>query len=144
MSKYAEFMKIALEEARLSKQSCNKGYGAVLIKDNKVIAQAHDTVAQTKDSPCHAEMNIVRMASKEFGADLSGCVVVSTCEPCPMCSSASLWANIDKIIYGASIEETKQLGRTRLSQVDFSGFKLQLIQIDDEVLKKECLDLYNY
>ncbi len=144
MSDYKKAIKVALEEAMLSKKTGNKGYGAVLVKGDKIIMHAHDTVAQTKDPTSHAEMNIIRMAAKKYGTNLSDFILISTCEPCPMCSSASVWANIGKVVYGASIKETITMGRTRLPQVAFNKKTIKLLSIQDKKLKKQCLDLYNY
>jgi tRNA(adenine34) deaminase len=143
---YEQYMKLALEEAMISKQEGNKGYGAVLIKDGQIIAKAHDTVKQTGDPSSHAETNVIRLASKKFGPNLSGCTIISTCEPCPMCASTAVWAKVDTIVFGASIQETMALGRTRIN-VSLSELNTKAphqIKIVNGVLKEECLKLYDY
>ena len=73
------------------------------MKDDKIISTAHNQVLLTKDPTAHAEVNAIRKASKVLDSfDLSGCILYTTCEPCPMCLGAILWARIDKVYYGAT------------------------------------------
>lgn len=72
----------------------------------RLIAQACDTVMRDCDPTCHAEVNAIRMASQELKRlSLRGCILYSTCEPCPMCMSASIWAELDGVVFGASTME---------------------------------------
>ncbi|MEN6623581.1 MAG: nucleoside deaminase, partial [Smithella sp.] len=81
-------MKIAIKEAEASLREGNNGFGAVIVRDSKIIASSHDKEDTQKDPTSHAEMNVIRQASKKIGKKLSGCILVSTHEPCPMCASA--------------------------------------------------------
>jgi guanine deaminase len=95
-----------LKAIRLAKENVEKGiggpFGAVIIKDDKVIAMAANTVTSSNDSTAHAEINAIRKACKELNTfNLKGCEIFSSCEPCPMCLSAIYWARIDKIYYAA-------------------------------------------
>ena len=95
-----DFMKTAIKEAI---KGVNKGdggpFGAVIIKDGKVIAKAHNTVLSTNDPTAHAEITVIRKASKKLNTfDLSECELYTSSYPCPMCLSAILWANI-KVMY---------------------------------------------
>jgi tRNA(Arg) A34 adenosine deaminase TadA len=68
-----------------------------------LVAQAYDTVMQLCDPTAHAEMNAIRLAAQKLERlSLRGCTLYSTCEPCPMCMSAGIWAEIDTVVYGAS------------------------------------------
>ncbi|MBE9526116.1 MAG: nucleoside deaminase [Proteobacteria bacterium] len=99
-----KWMKIAYEEA-ITGMSANHGgpFGAVIIKDNKVIAAAHNQVLKSKDPTAHAEINVIRKASKILNNfDLSDCTLYTTCQPCPMCLGAIFWARIKVVYYGAT------------------------------------------
>lgn len=138
-------MREAISEARISRREGNKGYGAVLWQAGKILARSHDTAGSQKDPVLHAEVNAVRQACRELGdANLCGAVLVSTCEPCPMCASLAVWANVSAIVYGASIEETAALGKARIQVpareiVERSPAQVEVIS---GVLRDECLALY--
>jgi len=103
-------MRIAIQEARISKSEGNKGYGAVVVFEDQIVGQAHDTAITERDPSLHAEVNAIRQAVKTLGdTNLCGAILFSTCEPCPMCASLAVWANVTTIVYGVSIEETAQL-----------------------------------
>ena len=86
-------------------------FGAVIVKDNKLIASAHNQVLISKDSTAHAEMNAIRVACKELDSfDLSGCVLYTTCQPCPMCLGAIFWARISTVYYGATEDDAAHGG----------------------------------
>lgn len=137
-------MKVAIEEAKHSLKEGNKGFGAVLVKDEKILSKAHDTPAIDADPTAHAEINTIRKVPKKYRQDLTGCTLISTHEPCPMCTGAIIWANISEIAYGVSIRESKKLGRTMidLSCKDIIKRSPWKIKIKEGILKKECLRLY--
>ena len=141
---YELVMEAAIKEAKKSKAKGNKGYGAAIAKDSKIVSLARDTVKQTRDPSSHAEMNAIRKAAKKIGSDLNGCTLVSTCEPCPMCGAAAIWANIDTIVFGASIEETLKLGRERIviPLKELAAKSPHKINIIGGILKEKCLKLY--
>ncbi len=138
-------MRMALEQARASRRSGNKGYGAAVVLGERVIACRHDTAAAERDPSLHAELNAIRDAARALGtADLSGCVLVSTCEPCPMCASLAVWANLGAVFHGASIEATAALGKARIRVpareiAERSPVRLEVV---GGVLEEECLELY--
>jgi tRNA(adenine34) deaminase len=142
---FEAMMTLALEEAQLSRAEGNKGYGAVVALGNTVIGQAHDTATTEGDPSLHAEMNAIRQAVKTIGDNnLSGAVLFSTCEPCPMCAGLAVWANLTAIVYGASIEETAQLGkqRIRVSVQEIIANGPVMIEVIGGVLRDQCLALY--
>jgi len=138
-------MRIAIEEARISRLEGNKGYGAVILNGRQILSKCHDTAVTCKDPSLHAEVNAIRLATLTLGeSDLSGAVLVSTCEPCPMCSSLAIWANLSTIVYGVSIEETAQMGKTRIRVgvqeiVDKSPVQVEILP---GILHEECFSLY--
>lgn len=76
-------------------------FGAVIVKDGEIIAEGVNRVTANNDPTAHAEVTAIRAAcSKLQNFQLEGCVVYTSCEPCPMCLSAIYWAGIDKIYYG--------------------------------------------
>ena len=106
-------------------------FGAVIVdQNNNVLAISNNTVLKDNDPTAHAEVNAIRMASKKTNSyNLEGCTLYTTCEPCPMCLSAIIWANIKTVYYGANKEDA-----------DNSGFR------DDKIydyLKNKDLNLLN-
>ncbi|MBN2041282.1 MAG: nucleoside deaminase [Spirochaetes bacterium] len=142
---FHRYMSIAIEEAKLSLREGNSGFGALIIKDGEIIAKTHDTDITEDDPTAHAEMKAIRIASSRLGKDLSGCVIVSTHEPCPMCSTAIFWSGIDQAAYGYSIKDSLKQGRTRidisLEEIFQRGGKN--IEIHKDILYADCSVLYN-
>ena len=107
-----EFMKRAIE---LSIESVNKGtgpFGAVIVKDGKIIAEGSNkvTLSHNPDSTAHGEMCVIRDACKKLNTfNLNGCELYSSCEPCPMCLSACYWSRIDKIYYANTRDDAKKI-----------------------------------
>ncbi|HVO19272.1 MAG TPA: nucleoside deaminase [Anaeromyxobacter sp.] len=138
-------MRLAIAEAGASRRSGNKGYGAAVVLGERLLACRHDTAASERDPSLHAEVNAIRDAVRALGtADLSGAVVVSTCEPCPMCASLAVWANVGAVVFGASIEATAALGKARIllparEIVERSPVRVEVV---GGLLAEECLDLY--
>ena len=86
-------------------------FGAVIVKDGKIIATGVNRVTAHTDPTAHAEVNAIRKAAKKLGTfDLSGCEIYSSCEPCPMCLGAIYWAHLDKLYYGNSKTDAKAIG----------------------------------
>ncbi|HBQ64082.1 MAG TPA: hypothetical protein DD727_04000, partial [Clostridiales bacterium] len=105
-------MALAVEEARAGVSHMDGGpFGAVILKEGRVIAHAHNEVIKNSDPTAHAEMQAIRRAAAALGRfDLSDCEIVSTCEPCPMCLSAIYWARIRRMVYGCTREDAAALG----------------------------------
>jgi tRNA(adenine34) deaminase len=97
------FMGEALKEARLAASEEEVPVGAVIVCDGKIIARAHNMTERLNDVTAHAEMIAITAAANYLGAKyLTGCTIYITVEPCPMCAAALGWAQIDKVVYGAS------------------------------------------
>ena len=92
------------EAIRLADESVENGggpFGAVIVKDGKIISGTSNSVTIDFDPTAHAEVNAIRAACRALGTfDLSGCTIYTSCEPCPMCLGAIYWAKIDRIYYG--------------------------------------------
>lgn len=88
---------------------------AIIVKDDKIIAKGFDTINKKQDPTCHAEINAIRAACKKFKSKrLEGCYIYSTYEPCPMCAAAVVWARMEGIVYGASMEDETQINPQRI------------------------------
>ena len=107
-----KFMQMAIDEARIGIHNYHGGpFGSVIVKDGKVVGQGHNMVLANNDSTAHGEISAIRDAETALGTyDLSGCVLYTTGEPCPMCLCACLWANIDKVYYGCTIADNARIG----------------------------------
>lgn len=92
------------EAIRLADESVKNGggpFGAVIVRDGKIIAGRSNSVTLNNDPTAHAEVNTIREACRLLGTfDLSDCVIYTSCEPCPMCLGAIYWARIGRIYYG--------------------------------------------
>lgn len=86
-------------------------FGAVIVKDNKIIAEGTNLVTINNDPTAHAEIVAIRNAAAYLNDfNLSGCEIYTSCEPCPMCLSAIYWARIDKIWYANTKNDAKEIG----------------------------------
>ena len=136
------FMKQAIAEARRGIEAGHGGpFGAVIVKDGKVIARGHNRVVKNSDPTCHGEMDAIRRAGKKLGTfDLSGCTIYTTGHPCPMCFGAILWANIDKIYYGCNTTDTELIGfRDKAFEEQIPQKKIEMCEETD---RDACLALY--
>jgi len=85
-------------------------FGAVIVKDGKVIAKGVNRVTSNNDPTAHAEVNAIRKAAEALGTyDLKGCEIYSSCEPCPMCLGAIYWARLDKLYYANTKQDAKDI-----------------------------------
>jgi tRNA(Arg) A34 adenosine deaminase TadA len=142
---FEDIMRLAIAEARVSRRDGNKGYGAVVVRGHEILARSHDTAVTEHDPSLHAEVNAIRQAVQALGdGNLSGTILFSTCEPCPMCSSLAVWANLTTIVYGISIEETVRMGKSRIrvSAKEIVEKSPVMIEVMGDVLREECRSLY--
>jgi guanine deaminase len=106
-----KFMRKAIA---LSLENIKKGggpFGAVIVKDGKMVATGVNRVTANIDPTAHAEVNVIRKAAKKLGTfDLGGCDIYTSCEPCPMCLGAVYWAHLDKMYYGNTKTDAKKIG----------------------------------
>lgn len=107
-----EFMRAAI---RLAIENVELGrggpFGAVVVKDGRIIASGANAVTATNDPTAHAEVVAIRRACTALGSfQLEGCVVYCSCEPCPMCLGALYWARPDAVFFGATKEDAAAIG----------------------------------
>lgn len=94
----------AAREAALG--SGDQGYGAVIVKDGRIVGWGPSRVVVAGDPTAHAEIEAVRDAARRLGTrDLSGCVIYATSRPCAMCEGALYWARVARIVHGAGLAD---------------------------------------
>ena len=105
-------MKLAIDKARDTMMKDYGGpFGAVIVKDDKIISVASNTTLKDKDPTAHAEINAIRDACKKLNTyDLKDCILYVTGYPCPMCISAIIWANIKEVYYGTTLKDAEKIG----------------------------------
>ncbi len=106
------YMKIARDLAEDNlKTNCGGPFGACIVKDGEVVGRGSNHVLSNNDPTAHGEVMAIRDACRNLGTyDLSGCELYTSAFPCPMCLSASIWANIGKIYYGNTKEDAADIG----------------------------------
>jgi len=109
---HQEFMRHAVElSARRMREGAGGPFGAVIVKDGKIIAEGWNKVTSTNDPTAHAEVSAIRSACaalKNFS--LAGCDIYTSCEPCPMCLAAIYWARLDRIFFANSRDAAAAIG----------------------------------
>lgn len=125
-----KFMLQAVKEAfKGVRQNHGGPFGAVIVKDGKIVSKAHNEVVKSNNPTAHAEINAIKKASKKLGTfDLSGCEIYTTCMPCPMCLGAIKWANIKTVYYGATSKDADEIGFRDLEF--YKKDNLKIINID--------------
>jgi guanine deaminase len=104
----ARAIELAIENVRLGKGG---PFGAVIVKDGKIIAEGTNIVTSTNDPTAHAEVVAIRSACKELGSfQLDGCELYTSCEPCPMCLGAIYWARPDRMYYAGTAADASRAG----------------------------------
>lgn len=141
-----KFMRLAIAKTKAGLAAGQSPFGCVIVKNGQVIAEAHNTVWRDTDPTAHAEVNGIRAGSKALKSiDFTGCTLYTTCEPCPMCLTASHWARIDRVVYGATIEDADKAGFNELTvsaeqMVRDGGSKMR---VESGCLRKECAALFD-
>ena len=109
--KREQWMKKALKLASENIDRDGGPFGAVLVKDGEIIAEAANRVTPDHDPTAHAEVLAIRRGAEALGThDLSGCELYASCEPCPMCMGAIYWARIPVVWYAADRRDAQQAG----------------------------------
>jgi tRNA(adenine34) deaminase len=146
-----EFMDRAIEIAEESAKNEDYAIGAVIVKDNKIIASGKTELRHKNDPTVHAEIVAIRSACQELKSRyLEECILYSTCEPCPMCSSAAVWAKMKGIIFGSYGEDAKRMSNAKFSwrQMDISCKEVlsrgtPRLEVTEGFLREECNKLFS-
>jgi len=142
-----KYMRMAIEKAKKGVLKGQTPFGACIVRKGKVLSCEHNTVWKDTDITSHGEVHAIRVACKKAKTiDLSGSILYSTCEPCPMCFSACHWAKIDTIVCGAKISDAKKAGFNELTVSNkrlktLGGSKVKVVS---GFLREENVELFNY
>jgi tRNA(Arg) A34 adenosine deaminase TadA len=100
------FIQRAFEMRRISVERGDQAYGAVIVKDGRIVGEGVSAVITTPDPTAHAEMQAIRDAAKRLNTrDLAGCELYGTSRACPMCEAGAYWAGIARMWYGEGIAD---------------------------------------
>ena len=107
-----EFLRRAIALATRNVLTAAGGpFGAVVVRDGKIVGEGANSVTTTNDPTAHGEVKAIRAAAKSLGTfSLAGCDLYTSCEPCPMCLAAAYWARLDAVYYGASAADAARAG----------------------------------
>jgi len=143
---HEQYMRLAIAKAREAITAGQTPIAACIVKDGAVIACVYNSVAHDMDVTAHAEMQAIRAACRHLNTiDLAGCVLYSTLEPCPMCFSASHWAQIDTIVYGARRADGEKvgLGHNTISAQAIKQLGNSPITLVEDTLRPENVQLFD-
>ncbi|CAM1364993.1 Guanine deaminase [Tenacibaculum litopenaei] len=112
MNKHEAYMSEAVKAALRGMQNNEGGpFGCIIVKDGEIVGRGNNKVTSTNDPTAHAEVTAIRDACKNLGSfQLDGCIVYTSCEPCPMCLGAIYWARPDKVFYGSNQVDAANIG----------------------------------
>ena len=144
-------LRAAFDIAKRSQTNGNLPYGCLLVdENNQIILEGENSVVTESDSLGHAEINLIREASKRYTPEfLNKCTIYTSDEPCPMCSSAIFWGGIGKLIFGLSKSRFyEEFGRANPNiDLDISSRKVlssggRKVEIEGPFLEDEALRLH--
>jgi tRNA(adenine34) deaminase len=144
------FMQKAIDLATDSAKSGGYAIGSVIVKDGQVIATGNTTLIGNIDPTLHGEINAIRSACKVLNNKyLEGCILYTTHEPCPMCTSAAIWAKMKGIVFGATIEDgiaanhnTLSYRQINLKAKDVADKGTPKVEIFEGFMREECKQLF--
>lgn len=140
-----KYMKLSFDKANQGMINKEGGpFGACIVNQNdEVISIGNNHVLANNDPTAHAEIMAIREACQKLNTyDLKGYTLYTTCEPCPMCLSAIIWANIDKVYYGCTKKDAKEIGfRDDMIYDYLSGKNDNLIDLK-QIDREECIELF--
>lgn len=142
---HTDYMRIAIDEAREGITHTHGGpFGTVIVKDGEIVGRGHNMVLANNDSTAHGEITAIRKAEQALSTyDLSGCVLYTTGEPCPMCLAACMWANIEHVYYGCTIADNALIGFRDEAFDHMFGGREAFADYLTEVDRTECLQLFD-
>lgn len=144
---HEHFMRIALQEAEENKSNGGYGVGAIVVKDNEVIATGQNSILEYNDPTAHAEVVAIRSASQKLKTEnLSGCWLYSTYEPCAMCASAAVWARMKGIVFSARCDDSTNAHslRVKLRAQDILSVSTPKLELIPDVLRSKGLRFMDF
>ena len=125
-----------------------RAFGAAIVhtRSGKVLLQTLNNVAKEIDPSVHAEVRAIRLATKRLKQlALAGYTLYSTCEPCPMCMSCALWAGLDRVVYGATIEDANHhFKQIQIPATEVATRSDMTCVVDGPFLRDECYALFTH
>ncbi len=148
-------MLAAIEQAEIAKERGDYAIGAVVVREGQIISRGINKVRTDSDPTNHAEIVAIREATSRIkNRHLEGCVLYTTHEPCSMCTTASVYAKLDGIVYGANMEDMRDYATTHprgnfvwrtldIKANDIAEKGNPKIEIVGPFMRDECLKLFH-
>lgn len=134
--------------ARSMRTMSPRPFGASIVhtKSGELLLRALNAVRQENDPSAHAEVRAIRLATKRLKqVSLAGFTLYTTCEPCPMCMSAALWAGLDRVVYGATIEDAnRHCNQIQIPATEVAARSDMRCAVDGPLLRDECYALFTH
>ncbi len=139
---------LAAFTARSLRTERPRPFGASIVhtKSGNVLLRALNAVRQEFDPSAHAEVRAIRIATKRLKQiSLAGYTLYTTCEPCPMCMSAALWSRLDRVVYGATIEDAnRHCNQIQIPATEVAARSDMTCVVDGPILRDECYALFTH
>lgn len=142
---HSHWMSLAIEQARAGIASGQSPFGAVVVRDGHLVRAGHNEVWKRTDPTAHAEVVAIQNACSALRTiDLSGCVMYTTCEPCPMCAAAIHWARLDECVFGATIADAATAGFNEMHLSIAEAYRIgrSPVRLTPGIMQRECADLF--
>jgi tRNA(Arg) A34 adenosine deaminase TadA len=148
-------MRAAIEEALTAEKSGNYPIGAVLVRNDEIVARMPNITRTRNDPTQHAEIEVIRKALADSGQKfLEDCILYTTHEPCPMCATAAVWAKLRGVVFGARLSDMITYGQThgnkqwawrtvRISAAEIFEKGDPKVELIGDFLRKECNHLFH-
>lgn len=144
-----QLLRAAIAVARRAREHGNHPFGALLVgRDGQVLLEAENTVLTGPDCTGHAETNLMRLASRRYGADfLAGCSLYTSTEPCPMCAGAIYWGSVSRVVFALSQTAFYDFSGgpgagLRLACQEVFGHGPRVIEVLGPALEEEALEVH--
>jgi tRNA(Arg) A34 adenosine deaminase TadA len=143
-----EMAAIAAFTAKSLSSSSPRPFGASIVhtKSARLLLRALNNVAKEFDPSSHAEVRVIRLATKRLkNVSLAGYTLYTTCEPCPMCMSTALWAGLDRVVFGATIEDAnKHCNQIHIPATEVAKRSDMHCVVDGPILREQCYALFTH
>lgn len=140
---YEDFLRDTFQIATEARDSGDGAYGALILNEpGEVIVRAGNTTSGDDSVTCHAEINAIQHAESIRGkGNLSGCTIICSAKPCPMCASAIIWSGLNRVVYGAGIDALNNAGQKQIDIYSSEIFSKadRVITVAGPLLEQEAL-----
>ena len=139
------YMQAALDACRRGIDAGQSPFGACIVLHGQILVATHNHVRLHTDATAHAEVHAIRCACQSLGdIHLPGATIYTTTEPCPMCFTAIHWARLDRIVYGATVDDARSFGfnELQISNEKMKTLGISGVQITPHFMRNEALALF--